>query len=220
MMSVHLQRELDLLRKKVLTLGALVEENYRKATAIICSPDMIEAENIRESDDLIDRMETEVEEECLKILALHQPVAADLRYIVSVLKLTNDLERIGDLAASMAKKTVNFKNDCIVQVINELSAMSRGTQTMLSKAMDALINMDTELASFVRELDDEVDGLKKEIRVKMENAIQHDPANCKAYLAAMGVARNVERIADLATNICEDVIYSASGRIVRHAIPD
>lgn len=219
-MSVHLQRELDLLRKKVLTMGAMVEENYRKAIAVLNAPDLIESENIRSSDDLIDKMETEVEEECLKILALHQPVAADLRYIVSVLKLTNDLERIGDLAASLAKKTINFKNDCIVQVINELSAMARSTQTMLAKAMDALINMDTELAAFVRQLDDEVDALKKEIRIKMESAIQHDPANCKSYLAAMGAARNIERIADLATNICGDVIYSASGRVIRHTISD
>lgn len=219
-MSVHLQRELDLLRKKVLTLGALVEENYRKAIGVLNAPDLIEAENIRESDDLIDHMEAEVEEECLKILALHQPVAADLRYIVSVLKLANDLERIGDLAASLAKKTTSFKNDCIVQVINELSAMAHSTQTMLSKAMDALINMDTELAKFVQDLDDEVDALKREIRAKMEAAIQHDPANCKAYLAAMGAARNIERIADLSTNICKDVIYSASGRILRHAIRD
>ena len=219
-MSVHLQRELDLLRKKVLTLGALVEENYRKAIGILGSPNLIEAEHIRQSDDLIDRMETEVEEECLKILALHQPVAADLRYIVSVLKLTNDLERIGDIAASLAKKSVSFKADCIVQVINELTAMAHSTQAMLAKAMDALINMDTEEARVVRDLDDEVDGMKKEIRIKMENAIQHDPANCKAYLAAMGAARNIERIADLSTNICEDVIYSASGRIVRHAISD
>ncbi len=219
-MSVHLQRELDLLRKKVLTLGALVEENYRKAIGILGSPNLIEAEHIRQSDDLIDRMETEVEEECLKILALHQPVAADLRYIVSVLKLTNDLERIGDIAASLAKKSVSFKTDCIVQVINELTAMAHSTQAMLAKAMDALINMDTEEAKTVRDLDDEVDGMKKEIRIKMENAIQHDPANCKAYLAAMGAARNIERIADLSTNICEDVIYSASGRIVRHTISD
>lgn len=219
-MSVHLQRELDLLRKKVLTLGALVEENYRKAIAILTNPDLIEAEKIRESDDVIDRMEAEVEEECLKILALHQPVAADLRYIVSVLKMTNDLERIGDLAASLAKKSVNFKSDCIVQVITDLSAMAASTQTMLAKAMDALINMDTQLATFVRELDDEVDGMKKQIRVKMESALQHDPANCKSYLAAMGAARNIERIADLATNICKDVIYSASGRIIRHSISD
>lgn len=219
-MSVHLQRELDLLRKKVLTLGALVEENYRKAIAILSTPDLTEAARIRDSDDLIDRMEVEVEEECLKILALHQPVAADLRYIVSVLKLANDLERIGDLAASLAKKTINFKSDCVVQAITELSTMAHSTQTMLAKAMDALIKQDTELAKFVRDLDDEVDGLKRQIREKMETALQHDPANFKAYLAAMGAARNIERIADLSTNICEDVIYSASGRIVRHAISE
>lgn len=219
-MSVHLQRELDLLRKKVLSLGAVVEENYRRALAVMQNPDLIEAERVREADEEVNRMEVEVEEECLKILALHQPVATDLRYIISVLKLTHDLERIGDIAVSLAKKSVSFRAECIVSVLADLEAMARSTQTMLNKALDALINMDSALANFVRDLDDEVDSQKKSIRAKMEAALQHDPANSKSYLAAIGAARNIERIADLSTNICEDVIYSVSGRIIRHTIPD
>ena len=215
-MSVHFERELDQLRKKVLSLGAMVEENYQNATEIMVVPDIIKADRVKEYDKEIDRMEIVVEEECLKILALHQPVAQDLRYVICVLKLTHDLERIGDLAVSLTKKSAQFKEGCIVHVINELSAMSRTTQTMLNKALDALIHMDGDLARYVRQLDDEVDNLKKEIRVKMENAIQHDPANTKAYLAAMGAARHLERTADLCTNICADVVYFISGKIIRH----
>lgn len=217
-MSVHLMREIDSLRKKILSLGALVEENYNMAIGTLSSPDSGIVARIAARDSEIDRMEVEIEEDCLKVLALHQPVAADLRYLVCVLKLNNDLERIGDQALNLARKTLHFKENSVVNGISDLTAMAHQTREMLRSALDALVNMDNDLASEVRSKDDDIDNQKKNVRRKMEAAIQHDPANCESYLAALGAARNIERIADLVTNICEDVIYSASGRIVRHGL--
>ncbi len=215
-MSIHLQREMDSLRKKVLSLGALVEDNYQKAISAFLDPEEFDYEKILACDREIDAMEVVVEEDCLKILALHQPVAADLRYLVCVLKLNNDLERIGDLAVNLAKKVRHIKADSVVKSIDEVVEMAQRTKIMLNSALDALVNMDTDLARSVHNIDDEIDTRKREIRICMEKAIEHDPANAKSYLALLSSARNIERIADLATNICEDVIYSANGEIVRH----
>lgn len=217
-MSIHLQREMDSLRKRILSLGALVENNFQLAINSLSNPQEFDYHEVLQGDDEIDAMEVEVEEDCLKILALHQPVAADLRYLVCVLKLNNDLERIGDLAVNLSKKVKHIKTDCVVKSVDEVVEMAQRTKTMLNSALDALVNMDTDLARSVHNIDDEIDNRKKEIRVTMENAIEHDPANAKTYLSLLSAARNIERIADLSTNICEDVIYSADGEIVRHKL--
>jgi phosphate transport system protein len=215
-MSVHLQREIDKLKKSLLSLCALVEDQVQSAVQAVLNRDEATAREIIERDLKIDHLEVEVEEECLKTLALHQPVATDLRLIISALKINNDLERIGDMAVNIARKAVGLATEPPVEITFDLSGMWAKTHAMLRDSLDSLVNMDSALAQNVCARDDEIDAMKRTIRVEIEDRIRHDAENVKQYLRLMAISRNLERIADLATNISEDVIYLAQGRIVRH----
>ena len=157
-----------------------------------------------------------MEEDCLKTLALHQPVAVDLRLIVAVLKINNDLERIGDLAVNIAKKSGRLADASAHEIPFDLAGMWEKTQSMLRDSIDALVNMDVPLAGNVCGRDDEVDAMKRDIRRTAEGIIHEDPDRVGTMLTLMAASRNLERIADLATNIAEDVIYMVEGKIVRH----
>lgn len=215
-MSVHLQREIDKVKKDLLGLCAMVEEQVQMAVKALLERDPDLARRVERGDNEIDQREVEVEEECLKVLALHQPVASDLRFIVSALKMNSDLERIGDLAVNIARKAANFCNQPAMEIPFDLEGMWQKTQRMLRDSLDALVNLDGRLANSVCARDNEVDQMKKEIRHKAEAAMQSDPARVPSYLTLLAVSRNLERIADHATNIAEDVIYMNDGRIIRH----
>ena len=174
------------------------------------------AREVRQRDADVDQREVEVEEECLKILALYQPVAVDLRFIVSALKINNDLERIGDLAVNIARKARALAAVPPVAIPFDLAGMSEKTQAMLRDSLDAMVNLDAKLASEVCGRDDEIDRMKRDIRRQVEEMIAADPAQTKVLLRLLAVSRNLERIADLATNIAEDVIYMVDGKIIRH----
>ena len=163
----------------------------------------------------------EIEEECLKILALYQPVAVDLRFIVAALKINNDLERIGDLAVNIARKAALLRRRAAdAEVPFDIAGMWEKTQAMLRDSIDAMVNMDARLAAEVCRRDDEVDRLKHEIRAGAEERIRREPAKVGPLLRLLAVSRNLERIADCATNIAEDVIYMSEGRIIRHTKGD
>ena len=215
-MSIHLIKEIDKLRKIALRLAGIVEENLLKGVSILNSKNVERLYEIRQADESIDAMEVEVEEECLKVLALHQPVAADLRYIVCIMKMNNDLERIGDLAINIAKKAnrITFSTDNSYS--RELYEMGTQATEMVHDALTTLINSDIELAREVCVRDDTLDRKKTEISEKLVAAIKLDPENTDDFIAAFGIVRNIERVGDLATNICEDVIYSLTGEIIRH----
>jgi phosphate transport system protein len=164
----------------------------------------------------IDHLEVEVEEECLKTLALHQPVASDLRLIVAALKINSDLERIGDLAVNIARKAVAFASLGPMEIPFDLAGMWEKTQRMLRDSLDALVNLNPAMATSVCARDNEVDQMKRQIRRTAEEMMQRDPAKVPALLTLLAVSRNLERVADHATNIAEDVIYMAEGRIIRH----
>jgi phosphate transport system protein len=217
-MSVHLQREIDRLKKRLLSICALVEEQVETAVHSLTTRDATLAKEVERRDLEIDQREVEVEEECLKVLALYQPVAIDLRLIVAALKINNDLERIGDLAVNIARKAITVAGLPTIEMPFDLRGMWEKTQTMLHDSIDALVNMDPQLASQVCSRDDEVDVLKREIRLKAQQLISQNPSRVEFYLNLMAVARNLERISDLATNISEDVIYMAEGQIVRHGL--
>ena len=216
-MSVHLQREIDKLKKSLLSLCALVEDQVQSAVQAVLNRDEAMAREIVDRDLKIDHLEVEVEEECLKTLALHQPVATDLRLIISALKINNDLERIGDMAVNIARKAVGLAAEPPVELTFDLTEMWSKTHAMLRDSLDSLVNMDSALAYNVCVRDDEIDAMKHAFRVEMEDRIRHNPENVKQYLRLMAISRNLERIADLATNIAEDVVYLVEGRIVRHA---
>jgi len=215
-MAVHLQREIDRVKKSILALCAIVEDQVQSAVRALLDRDVDLARSVEERDDEIDRREVEIEEECLKILALHQPVAIDLRFIIAALKINNDLERIGDLAVNIARKAESFAGESEMPIAYNIAGMWEKTQAMLRDSLDALVNLDGRLAAEVCRRDDEVDRIKREIRVGVEEQIRREPDKVRPLMRLLAVSRNLERIADCATNICEDVIYMSEGRIIRH----
>jgi phosphate transport system protein len=216
-MSVHLRRELEVLNQQILSLSALVEEQVRQAVDAVIHRDLVLAREVELRDTEVDSREIEIEEDCLKLLALYQPVAGDLRMIVSSLKINIDLERIGDMAVNIARKGVAIAAIPEIRMPFDIKVMAEKVQGMLQGSIEALVNTDTALAKAVRLRDDEVDHMKHDIRVAMEGMLRQNPERVEAFLAMLAVSRNLERIADMAVNIAEDVIYAAEGKIIRHS---
>jgi phosphate transport system protein len=219
-MSVHLQREIDRLKKDLLSLCAIVEDQVHLAVRSLLERDPELARRVERRDADVDQREVEVEEKCLSVLALHQPVAIDLRLIIAVLKINNDLERIGDLAVNIAHKALAICDEPPLAVPIDLAGMWAKTQTMLRDSLDAMVNLDPKLANDVCGRDDEVDQMKHDMRVEVEEMIRRDPERTRPLMRLMAVSRNLERVADCATNIAEDVVYITQGRIVRHGEGD
>lgn len=215
-MAVHLQREVQRLKKLLLSLSAMVEENVRRAVMSIADRDADLARQVIERDITIDHMEIDIEEECLKILALHQPVAIDLRFIIAGLKMNNDLERIGDLAVNIAERAVFLTTQLQIHFPFDFSGIADKTQAMLRGSLDALVNLDAELARQVCGMDDEVDAINRQMYDQVKAMIREHPDGLDSLIALLAVSRNLERIADHATNIAEDVLYMIEGHIVRH----
>jgi phosphate transport system protein len=215
-MSIHLQKDITRLKKNLLSLGALVESQVEKAVRAFLERDEDLAREVVNRDAEIDDREIDVEEECLKTLALHQPVAIDLRMTISILKMNNDLERIGDLAVNIARKAIAVASEPQLDANFDIAGMGLKSQSMLRDSIDALVNMDLQLARLVCQRDDEVDELKHTIRVGVENLIRRRPEQTGGLLRYLAVSRNLERIADCATNIAEDVVYLSLGEISRH----
>ncbi|MFA5240131.1 MAG: phosphate signaling complex protein PhoU [Phycisphaerae bacterium] len=215
-MAQHLQREIENLKKKLLALGAKVETSVKDATLAIEEKDGDLAQRIIDSDIDIDNTEVEIEEDCLKILALHQPVAIDLRFIVTVLKINNDLERIGDLAVNIAERAVFLAGQPKINISTDLADMAHTAQSMLKRSIDALINHDAELAHKVCASDNIVDKMNRQMYLKTQKAILENPEHISSLIHLLSTSRHLERIADHTTNIAEDVIYMIEGQIARH----
>lgn len=216
-MSVHFQNEIDKLKKSLLSLCATVESQVEKAVRSLLDRDAELAAEVERGDEEIDRREVELEEECLRLLALYQPVANDLRLVVAALKINNDLERIGDLAVNICHKAMSMAEAPELELPVDITAMGTRAQGMLRDSLDAMVNLDADLAKDVCGRDEEVNQMKRDARVKIEQLVAHDPATNRRLLRVMAATRNLERIADLATNIAEDVIYLVEGHIIRHS---
>jgi phosphate transport system protein len=215
-MTKHIHRQIDGLKQKILYVGTLVEEAIAKAIAALINRDGVLAEKIIANDSVIDRMEVEVEEECLKILALYQPVAADLRFVVATLKINNDLERMGDLAKNIAKRAAFIAKADPIDVPIDFRTMAMQAQHMVKQSLDALVNADANLARQVRIEDDVVDDSRQRIRQQVLQGIRRSPEKTEYLLKFNSVSKHLERLADMATNVAEDVIYMVEGEIVRH----
>jgi phosphate transport system protein len=215
-MSMHLQKEIEKLKKKILSLCALVEESVEKAVSCVSRRDENLARQVIKADPDVDHMEVEVEEECLKILALHQPVAIDLRYVIAILKINNDMERIGDLAVNIAEQAVFLASRPPVLIPFDFASMVEKTQAMLRNSLDAMVNLNAHAAYQVCISDDEVDAINRAMYGQVQEGIQQHPEEMDLLLRYLTVSRNLERIADYATNIAEDVIYMIEGKIIRH----
>lgn len=214
---MHFHREIDQLKKMILKLGVLVEDRLRRACTLLETKNEAEAEKIMNSDWEVDDMEIRVEEECLKILALHQPVARDLRLIVSIIKINSELERIADIAVNIAKRilTINKCKTADFVFILDYTTMAAKALEMVKTSLDALVTEDAGLARSVFLMDDEVNRMRDMAykTVIGEIGLRGDNAACliNIYL----IARHLERIGDRAMNIAEEVIYLVEGEIVR-----
>ena len=215
-MSKHLQTEIDKLKKRILELGTLVEEAVYRAIHSLADRNAALANSVIDSDTAIDQMEVDIEEDCQKILALHQPVAHDLRFIIAVLKINAELERIGDATVNIGERTLFLTSVPRVDIPYDFTGMAQKAQTMLHKSLDALVNLDVQAAYEVIAADDEVDAINREMYVRTEECIRKQPDAAYSYIHLLGVSRYIERMADHASNIAEDVIYLVEGRIVRH----
>lgn len=214
------QREIENLKKLVLSLGAIVEEQIRRAMLSLERRDIELANEVIAKDKEIDSLEIVIEEECLKILALYQPVAKELRFVVAVLKMNNDLERMGDLASNIAKRARYLSKKEKIDLIADFGSVAEKVQEMVKKSLDALVNTDMNLALEVCAADDEVDKLTKQMLKRTIAANEKNPERSKDYVSVRTISKNLERIADSATNIAEDVVYLCSGDIIRHQAED
>jgi len=220
-MKIHLQKEIDQLKKRLFHLSALVEENLEKAIRAVIQGDWELARKVRDADEEIDMLEVEVEEECLKILALHQPVAVDLRYLIAVLKMTNDLERIGDLAVNIARgKGCHRGRSLPPELAEDFKELGLKSRIMLRDSLDALMNLDAAKAHAVLQADDRVDEEYHRLSKKLSKLLGDDPDQAANMVCWLMAAKSVERVADLTTNIAEDTIYTIEGKIIRHRDPD
>ncbi|QQE10437.1 phosphate signaling complex protein PhoU [Planctomycetota bacterium] len=215
---LHLLRQVDKLKVQLLSIGSKVEEALHSAIHAIQDRDLELANAVIANDKVIDLAEIDLEEECLHTLALHTPVAHDLRFVIALLKINHDLERIGDLAASIAKQASFLAQESRIDVLPyDLPGMGRIVQNMLNKTLSALIDQDKDLALEVRKLDDKVDEIHRGMYAKTIAAMKENPDQIDQYVHLQNVSRQLERIADHAVNIAKDVIYMIDGEIVRHA---
>ncbi|MCE5302421.1 MAG: phosphate signaling complex protein PhoU [Planctomycetaceae bacterium] len=219
-MSIHLQREIEKLKNRLLALCAVVEDQVQMAIEAFLNRDDSLAVDVERRDVDVDHREVEVEEECLKMLALYQPVAADLRLIVAVLKINNDLEQIGDLAVNVARKAAAVAVEPPLDVSFDVAGMWSKVQAMLRDSLDALVHANVPLAESVYARDDEIDAMKHAMREEIEATARRQPDLLRRLLRVLAVIRNLERIADYSVNIAEDVIYMVDGAIVRHRSHD
>ncbi len=215
-MSKHLERDLERLQRDLLGMAALVEEAVHKAIRALQGRDAGLALEVIDGDPAIDAEENRVSEECLKMLALHQPVAVDLRRVAAVLMISTDLERMGDLAEDIAERAVHLAGLAPVAGDEKLQRMTDMAVLMVRQSLDAFVNLDAELARLVSRLDDEVDRYNNELIEDLTAAMREAPEKVEPGLSLFSAVRHLERIADHATNIAEDVIYLVEGEIVRH----
>jgi len=216
-MTVRLHKEIERLKKKILAISAEVDQAIEFAMRAFKNRDLEQAQKVIDGDVRIDQMEVELEEDCLKVLALHQPVAIDLRYVVAILKINNDLERIADQAVNIAERAKNLAGEERIPYPEGLNQMLSKTHGMLREALESLIHLDGQRARHVIDCDDEVDDLNRSNFKLLMDKITHDPQNANSYITLLSLSRHLERIADQVTNIAEDVIYLVEGEIVRHS---
>jgi phosphate transport system protein len=219
-MANPIQVAIEHLNKQFISYCTQVEENVHLAVQSFMDTESVNVQRVIDKDKEIDQMEVAIEEECLSIMARYQPLAKDLRFIVGILKMNNDMERIGDLAVNIVKKVTVF-SDKETSLTKEgvsffLPEMIQKVLDMLKNSLDSFTKQDPDLARAVCELDDEVDDLNEEMKVLVLNKMKESPQDIKKLSTVLRNSYHLERIADLATNVAEDVIYLVEGDIIRH----
>ncbi len=215
-MMHHLARDLERLKAELLSMGGMVEELTGLAVRSVVERRVDLAREVIDADDRVDDRELALEDHCLKMLALHQPVAVDLRFIITCLKVNNDLERMGDLAVNIAERARYLARHTPLATPLDLTAMADKVRGMVRDSLDALVRQDMTLARDVLARDDEVDEANRSMFDILQGVMTADPSTVKRAIALLSSSRYLERLADHATNIAEDVIFMGEGEIIRH----
>jgi phosphate transport system protein len=215
-MTLHFHREVDRLIEDLISFGEGIEDQLNLAMDALVEGDVKSAKRIKKNDTDLDAIEVEMEEECLKLLALHQPLANDLRQIVSVLKINHDLERVGDHAANIAKRVLDLAELPHIDIPKDVVVLSKQARLMLRLSLLSFVESDQMLTNGVFEMDNEVDDLNKKLFRQQVEAIQKTPAEAEQRILLLSVCKQLERVGDLASSIAEDVVYLMSGVIIRH----
>jgi phosphate transport system protein len=216
----HFQEELEALQSRLLEMGGLAEERVSAAVQSLVSRDVDAIEHVLYGDEPINALHVEIDNRCFKLLALHQPMATDLRAIVASVKINTDLERVGDLAVNIAEAAKRYAIHPPVKKLIDIPQMGNIAQEMLHDALDAFVRRDTTLAQQVLNEDDSLDGLKTQIFRELLEYMLKDATTVEPALDLILVSRHLERIGDHATNVAEDVIFMVSALDVRHHTPN
>jgi phosphate transport system protein len=212
----HFVEELEQLKTKLLEMSSLVEASIQRSISAVIHKDRSAAEEVFRSEARINAIEIEVDEFAINLLALNQPMAADLRLIVAALKINTDLERMGDLSVNIAQRARSLMEEPVIKPMIDIPHIAGLVQSMVRKALDAFVTRDPELARSVLASDDAVDNMRTACYHELVSFMEKDPQNIKAALDLLAVTRNLERIADHSTNIAEDVLFLVKGVDVRH----
>jgi phosphate transport system protein len=216
----HFQEELESLQERLLAMGGLAEERVRESVQILSTRELSMVDHVIVGDEPINDLHIEIDARCFKLLALHQPMAADLRAIVAAVKINTDLERVGDLAVNIAEAAKRYLQHPPVKPLIDIPRMGDIAQGMLRDALDAFVRRDVPLAEAVLADDDQLDGLKTQIFRELLTFMLSDPTTIEPALDLILISRHLERIGDHATNVAEDVIFMVSARDVRHHVGD
>ena len=216
----HFQEELEQLKTRLLEMGGLAEDRVRRAVESLVARDSHEVERILASDGPINKLHIEIDSRCFTMLALHQPMAVDLRAIVAGVKINTDLERVGDLAVNIAEAVIRYIRHPPVKELIDIPRMATIAQSMLRDALDAYVRRDIAMAEAVLNEDDALDALKTQVFRELLTYMLSDPSKIEPSLDLILISRHLERIGDHATNVAEDVIFMVSARDVRHHATD
>ena len=215
-MTVHLQRDLDSLKKDIVHLGSLVQNSTQSVVEFLGTKSEQQLQEVLEYEDRINELEVDIEEHCLKVLALHQPVAIDLRFIIVIMKVNNDLERMGDQAVNISHRVKSLIDGPELPISLPIDEMTNAVQRMVSLSLEALVSQDPAIARKVVDMDDIVDDLNAQTYDLIRETIQADPSLVNSAMSMATISSNLERIGDLCTNIAEEVIFMVEGQVIRH----
>ena len=211
--------ELKALKGRILALGGLVEEQVQRSIKALVERDQDLARTTIEEDHLVNRMEVEVDEECVRLIALRQPAAGDLRFLTTAMKIVTDLERMGDLAVDTCERALELNEEPPLKPYIDIPRMADAAQRMLKESLDAFVNRDAALARKVCRDDDFVDDLNKQVFRELVSFMIEDPHTITRAIRISFISKYLERVADHATNIAEMVVYMVEGKIIRHMVP-
>ncbi len=215
-MGKILEKELSDLKERLLTMGSVVEAQVARSIKSLVDRDSDLARKVIDADHEVNRMEVEIDEECIRLLALRQPEAGDLRFITTAMKIVTDIERIGDLAVDVSERAIELNEEPLLKPYIDVPRMAKAARNMLKEALDAFVNRNSELAWSVLDEDDFVDELNKQIFRELLTFMIEDPHSISRAIRITYVSKYLERIADHATNIAEMVVYLVEGRLIRH----